>query len=135
LFYVNFDGNSVHRRFFLFKPRTVLQWPMPLLRFDSNTNSNASTLVSVHWSGPDCKKHNLVYFTSFSVIFYCITLCCFIQLGICIRSEYAKQKQKSLNQACRITVQKFLYSCSAVSSLDMRFLLDREIHPNFLGQK
>lgn len=72
---------------------------------------------SVHWSGPDCKKHNLVYFTSFSVIFYCITLCCFIQLGICIRSEYAKQKQKSFNQACRITVQKFLYSCSAIACL------------------
>ncbi|CAG5096824.1 Oidioi.mRNA.OKI2018_I69.XSR.g14798.t1.cds [Oikopleura dioica] len=72
---------------------------------------------SVHWSGPDCTKHNLIYFTSFSVIFYCITLCCFIQLGICIRSEYAKQKQKSLNQACRITVQKFLYSCSAIACL------------------
>lgn len=46
----------------------------------------------------------------------------FVQLFLCIKSEYTKQKKKCLTTACRITVQKFLYMCTALACLSRGLL-------------
>lgn len=76
----------------------------------------------VDWAGPNCTKHNEVYFHSFSIIFYVLTATSFVQLFLCIRAEYSRQKKKSILSACRITVQKLLYLCTAVACLSRGLL-------------
>jgi len=94
---------------------------------DSSCSDNGHCLLGqckcqVDWAGPNCTKHNDLYFHSFSIIFYVLTTISFVQLFFCIRSEYSKQKKKSVLAACRITVQKFLYICTAVACLSRGLL-------------
>jgi len=110
--------------------RTVGIWPIMdhgRCADDSNCSDNGHCLLGqckcqVDWAGPNCTKHNDVYFHSFSIIFYLLTTISFLQLFFCIRSEYSKQKKKSILAACRLTVQKFLYICTAVACLSRGLL-------------
>lgn len=72
---------------------------------------------TVTWSGQNCTDQNRLYFHSFSLVFYALMTVSLVQLIMCIRAEYQRQKKKSLFKACRITVQKFLYGITSVACL------------------
>ncbi|XP_076352028.1 uncharacterized protein LOC143247595 [Tachypleus tridentatus] len=66
-------------------------------------------ICEVQYSGGNCTDPNLGYFIAFSSIFYTISVISFVQLLLCIKSEYGRMKSPSLLKACRITTQKALY--------------------------
>ncbi|XP_022242943.1 uncharacterized protein LOC106460489 isoform X2 [Limulus polyphemus] len=63
----------------------------------------------VQYSGGSCTDPNLGYFITFSSVFYIISVVSFIQLLLCVKSEYRRIKSPSVLKACRITTQKALY--------------------------
>ncbi|XP_076320956.1 uncharacterized protein LOC143230747 isoform X3 [Tachypleus tridentatus] len=63
----------------------------------------------VQYSGGSCTDPNLGYFITFSSVFYIISVVSFIQLLLCVKSEYRRRKSPSVLKACRITTQKALY--------------------------
>ncbi|XP_013783719.1 uncharacterized protein LOC106467879 [Limulus polyphemus] len=63
----------------------------------------------VQYSGGSCTDPNLGYFIAFSSIFYIISVVSFVQLLLCVKSEYGRMKSPSVLKACRITTQKALY--------------------------
>jgi len=68
---------------------------------------------TVTWAGRNCTDQNHLYFHSFSLVFYALMTVSMVQLVLCIRAEYQRQKKKSMFKACRITVQKFLYGITS----------------------
>jgi len=72
---------------------------------------------TVTWAGRNCTDQNHLYFHSFSLVFYALMTVSMVQLVLCIRAEYQRQKKKSMFKACRITVQKFLYGITSVACL------------------
>lgn len=63
----------------------------------------------VQYSGGTCRDPNLNYYIAFSSVFYIICAVSFIQLLLCIKSEFSRMKPKSLLKAFNVTTQKTLY--------------------------
>ncbi|CAG2182123.1 unnamed protein product, partial [Oppiella nova] len=65
--------------------------------------------LNVEYSGGACNDPNLRYYIAFSTVFYMICAVSFIQLILCINSEFSRLKPRSFIRALRITTQKALY--------------------------
>ncbi|XP_015925528.1 uncharacterized protein [Parasteatoda tepidariorum] len=63
----------------------------------------------VQYSGGTCRDPNLNYYIAFSTIFYIICAVSFIQLLLCLKSEFSRMKQRSFFKAFNVTTQKTLY--------------------------
>lgn len=63
----------------------------------------------VQYSGGTCRDPNLNYYIAFSSVFYIICGVSFIQLLLCVKSEFDRMKPASVLRACHITTQKALY--------------------------
>ncbi|XP_029205294.1 uncharacterized protein LOC114969155 [Acropora millepora] len=72
-------------------------------------------VCEVKYSGGSCSDTNMSYFVGFGAVFYLVCAVSFIQLVLCVRSEFHKLKKPSLLKACRLTVQKALYLCMIVA--------------------
>lgn len=70
---------------------------------------NGTCLCKIQYIGEECRAFNVPYYAGISSIFYLVALVSFIQLVICIITEYQKLKHPSVLQSCRITTQKLLY--------------------------
>lgn len=70
---------------------------------------NGTCFCEVEYSGGTCNHPNFKYYISFSTVYYMICVVCFIQLMLCINSEIARQKPRSISRAFRINIQKALY--------------------------
>lgn len=70
---------------------------------------NGTCFCEVEYSGGTCNHPNFKYYISFSTVYYMICVVCFIQLMLCINSEIARQKPRSISKAFRINIQKALY--------------------------
>ena len=66
-------------------------------------------IIQVEYSGGTCDHPNLKYYISFSTVYYMICVVSFIQLMLCINSEIARQKPRSISRAFRVNIQKSLY--------------------------
>ncbi|XP_064457748.1 uncharacterized protein LOC135368428 [Ornithodoros turicata] len=75
----------------------------------------------VQYSGGTCTDPNLSYFVAFSTIFYLICAVSFIQLLICIRSEFNRIKPPSVLKAFKVTTQKALYALICVATFARGF--------------
>ncbi|XP_031551862.1 uncharacterized protein LOC116289124 [Actinia tenebrosa] len=74
-----------------------------------------SCVCEVRYSGGNCTDSNLGYNIGFGLTFYLLCVVCFLQLVLCIWSEFGKLKRPSLAKACRPTVQKMLYICMIIA--------------------
>ncbi|EDO36525.1 predicted protein [Nematostella vectensis] len=74
-----------------------------------------SCVCEVKYSGGNCTDYNLGYNVGFGAIFYILSAVSFLQLILCIRSEFCKLKRPSVAKACRPTVQKMLYVCMIIA--------------------
>lgn len=74
-------------------------------------------VCEVQFNGDTCMEPNTPYFVAFATIFYAIALVSFIQLILCIRSEFIKMKNSSLLKAFRITTQKAIYLVVCLASI------------------
>ncbi|RWS07451.1 uncharacterized protein B4U79_07983, partial [Dinothrombium tinctorium] len=63
----------------------------------------------VEFTGGACDNPNFHYYIAFSTVFYIICFVSFVQLVLCINSEFNRLKPRSLARAFRITIQKALY--------------------------
>ncbi|KAL5011460.1 hypothetical protein ScPMuIL_010011 [Solemya velum] len=63
----------------------------------------------VQYTGENCGTANYDYYTAFGAIFATLCLVAIIQLLLCMRSEYIKEKKYSVRAACKVTTQKLLY--------------------------
>ncbi|XP_046913542.2 uncharacterized protein LOC124494423 [Dermatophagoides farinae] len=70
---------------------------------------NGTCFCEVEYSGGTCDHPNLKYYISFSTVYYMICVVSFIQLMLCINSEIARQKPRSITRAFRVNIQKALY--------------------------
>merc|ERR1719402_820713 len=70
----------------------------------------------IQYEGSLCDDSNFAYHVAFSSIFSLMALTSLIQLGMCIHSEYLRQKSPSCWKACRVTTQKMLYFLTFVAS-------------------
>jgi von Hippel-Lindau disease tumor supressor len=70
---------------------------------------NGTCFCEVEYSGGACNDPNLRYYIAFSTVFYMICAVSFVQLILCINSEFSRQKPRSLIRALKITTQKALY--------------------------
>ncbi|XP_054156459.1 uncharacterized protein LOC128954879 [Oppia nitens] len=70
---------------------------------------NGTCFCEVEYSGGACNDPNLRYYIAFSTVFYMICAVSFIQLILCINSEFSRLKPRSFIRALRITTQKALY--------------------------
>lgn len=70
---------------------------------------NGTCMCKIQYIGEECSGFNVPYYAGISSIFYLVALVSFIQLVICIITEYQKLKHPSVLQSCRITTQKVLY--------------------------
>lgn len=77
---------------------------------------NGTCMCKIQYIGEECKAFNVPYYAGISSIFYLVALVSFIQLIICIITEYQKLKHPSVLQSCRITTQKLLYFVVCLAS-------------------
>ncbi|KFM68846.1 hypothetical protein X975_25326, partial [Stegodyphus mimosarum] len=63
----------------------------------------------VQYSGGTCRDPNLNYYIAFSSVFYIICGVSFIQLVLCVKSEFTRMKPRSVFRAFNVTTQKILY--------------------------
>jgi len=77
---------------------------------------NGSCYCMIQYEGSMCDDSNFAYHVAFSSIFSLMALTSLIQLGMCIHSEYLRQKSPSCWKACRVTTQKMLYFLTFVAS-------------------
>lgn len=70
---------------------------------------NNSCFCEVEFTGSSCDNPNISYYVAFSTIFFILCVISFIQLILCINSEFKREKPRSLVKALRITTQKALY--------------------------
>lgn len=70
---------------------------------------NGTCMCKIQYIGEECAFFNVPYYAGISSIFYLVALVSFIQLIICIITEYQKLKHPTVLQSCRITTQKLLY--------------------------
>ncbi|EEC04356.1 conserved hypothetical protein, partial [Ixodes scapularis] len=75
----------------------------------------------VQYSGGTCTDPNISYFVAFSTIFYLICAVSFVQLLICIRSEFSRIKPPSLLKALKVTTQKALYALICIATFARGF--------------
>uniref|UniRef100_A0A023FSC2 Putative the ring-variant domain is a c4hc3 zinc-finger like motif found in a number of cellular n=1 Tax=Amblyomma cajennense TaxID=34607 RepID=A0A023FSC2_AMBCJ len=75
----------------------------------------------VQYSGGTCTDPNLSYFVAFSTIFYLICAVSFVQLLVCIRSEFSRIKPPSLLKAFKVTTQKALYALICIATFARGF--------------
>ena len=71
---------------------------------------NGSCYCMIQYEGSHCDDANFSFHVAFSSIFSLMALTSLIQLGMCIHSEYLRQKSPSIWKAFRVTTQKMLYS-------------------------
>ena len=67
---------------------------------------NGSCYCMIQYQGSDCHDANFSFHVAFSSIFSLMALTSLIQLGMCIHSEYLRQKSPSLVRSFRVTTQK-----------------------------
>merc|ERR1719228_1391928 len=77
---------------------------------------NGSCYCMIQYQGSDCDDANFSFHVAFSSIFSLMALTSLIQLGMCIHSEYLRQKSPSCWKACRVTTQKMLHFLTFVAS-------------------
>jgi len=77
---------------------------------------NGSCYCMIQYEGSDCDDANFSFHVAFSSVFSLMALTSLIQLGMCIHSEYLRQKSPSLWKACRVTTQKMLYFLTFLAS-------------------
>merc|ERR1712223_532700 len=77
---------------------------------------SGSGYCMIQYEGSLCDDSNFAYHVAFSSIFSLMALTSLIQLGMCIHSEYLRQKSPSCWKACRVTTQKVLYFLTFVAS-------------------
>lgn len=70
---------------------------------------NGTCVCEVQFNGDACGEPNVSYFVAFATIFFVIGTVSFVQLLLCVRSEFLKMKTPNFWQACRVTTQKALY--------------------------
>ncbi|KAL1485824.1 hypothetical protein MTO96_031734 [Rhipicephalus appendiculatus] len=119
--------------------RSVAHFPSklyPLLKTFMTVHPNASCtdncsghgechqgicFCEVQYSGGTCTDPNLSYFVAFSTIFYLICAVSFVQLLVCIRSEFSRIKPPSLLKAFKVTTQKALYALICIATFARGF--------------
>lgn len=78
---------------------------------------NGTCFCEVQYNGEFCMDPNIPYYVSFATVFYAIALVSFIQLILCIRSEFHRMKNSSFLGACRVTTQKAIYMVILLASI------------------
>ena len=77
---------------------------------------NGSCYCMIQYQGTDCHDANFSFHVAFSSIFSLMALTSLIQLGMCIHSEYLRQKSPSLVRSFRVTTQKMLYFLTFIAA-------------------
>jgi len=77
---------------------------------------NGSCYCMIQYQGSDCDDANFSFHVAFSSIFSLMALTSLIQLGMCIHSEYLRQKSPSLLRSFRVTTQKMLYFLTFIAA-------------------
>jgi len=77
---------------------------------------NGSCYCMIQYEGSHCDDANFSFHVAFSSIFSLMALTSLIQLGMCIHSEYLRQKSPSIWKAFRVTTQKMLYFLTFLAS-------------------
>lgn len=77
---------------------------------------NGTCVCEVQFNGDLCREPNASYFIAFATIFYVIGAVSFVQLLLCVRSEFTKMKTPNFMKACRLTTQKALYVLICLAS-------------------
>merc|ERR1711936_483654 len=77
---------------------------------------NGSCYCMIQYEGSLCDDSNFAYHVAFSSIFSLMSLTSLIQLGMCIHSEYLRQKTPSIWKSLRVTTQKMLYFLTFLAS-------------------
>lgn len=71
----------------------------------------------IQFDGKECHSPNYSYYIGFSTVFFLLAFVCFVQLVMCIISEWQRMKAPSLLRACRVTTQKLLYFLTFLASI------------------
>jgi len=77
---------------------------------------NGSCYCMIQYEGSHCDDANFSFHVAFSSIFSLMSLTSLIQLGMCIHSEYLRQKSPSIWKSLRVTTQKMLYFLTFLAS-------------------
>ena len=77
---------------------------------------NGSCYCMIQYQGSDCDDANFSFHVAFSSVFSLMALTSLIQLGMCIHSEYLRQKSPSLLRSFRVTTQKMLYFLTFIAA-------------------
>ena len=77
---------------------------------------NGSCYCMIQYQGAECDDANFSFHVAFSSIFSLMALTSLIQLGMCIHSEYLRQKSPSLLRSFRVTTQKMLYFLTFIAA-------------------
>jgi len=77
---------------------------------------NGSCYCMIQYQGSECDDANFSFHVAFSSIFSLMALTSLIQLGMCIHSEYLRQKSPSLLRSFRVTTQKMLYFLTFIAA-------------------
>merc|ERR1719347_683950 len=77
---------------------------------------NGSCYCMIQYEGSHCDDANFSFHVAFSSIFSLMALTSLIQLGMCIHSEYLRQKSPSLLRSFRVTTQKMLYFLTFIAA-------------------
>lgn len=78
---------------------------------------NGTCLCEIQFDGKECHSPNYSYYIGFSTVFFLLAFVCFVQLVMCIISEWQRMKAPSLLRACRVTTQKLLYFLTFLASI------------------
>lgn len=70
---------------------------------------SGTCLCEVQFSGGSCSDRNISYYVTFSVFFYLVCLGAFLQLVLCMWSDYARSKRKQVYHAVKPSIQKLIY--------------------------
>ncbi|XP_038063823.1 uncharacterized protein LOC119734397 isoform X2 [Patiria miniata] len=74
-------------------------------------------VCELEYQGTECDDINNAYFVAFGLIFYLLSICCTIQLILCIQSDFRRLKNPSFQKALRVTTQKLLYVLVIIAAL------------------
>ena len=84
----------------------------------------------VEYSGQACDNPNYSYYLALSTIYYFICATSFIQLVLCINSEFKRIKPRSIIRSFKITTQKALYFFICVATAIRGFYFSSPTNPS-----
>ncbi|XP_015787698.1 uncharacterized protein LOC107364779 [Tetranychus urticae] len=91
---------------------------------------NGVCFCEIEYSGQTCERPNYSYYLALSTIYYLICIASFIQLILCINSEFKRIKPPSIIRSFKITTQKALYFFICVATIIRGFYFSSPTNPS-----